>query len=542
MPRQRIVDSVNFLPDARGTGPIIERYIPPGRKIDENGGPILYKTTGFLGFCDKVNGNRRKYPRSVWERNLAEDSLLRKELARRRTIGLLEHPGDNEVVNLRSPISHIVTDVKLNEDGSITGDLVFLNTAEGQKMKALMEAGFQPTVSSRGFGTLVRGADGIDIVDDDYVCESWDVVMTPSFTEAIQHVAESTSSGKSTAPRVVETTAPTQQVSADNGPKSGETQIPAGITPRTHKPMEVNTSKIRESITPFAGMDVRKMEPSQIAEGLRNLEALHEQAEQVRLADPTKSWEVSRLHEQITGIQNSWTSAINEDRQKVATTNESLVKTASVLEAVIAQASKLKTKALEAMGVNKRLLELNEKNLTRGRRWKQIAESSQGKLTETETKLEIATLALTKISNIHKSTVKEHDADLVKLGRRLYMFEFAEALKDPELLKKLNEMKTSTEIGDFRKVLEEKSKPASSAPAVNDSKTTDDKVTESKTPAANPAPAATPKVTEAVGRQAVTINGQEAYIATSGSNGPRRLSESVALIRRMSEQNNPAVS
>jgi len=137
---------------------------------------------GRLSICDTINGNNRRYRKAVWEKNLQEGSALMEMVKRNAAFGLLEHPKDGQV-DLNSPISHIVTSVKLVEN-EVHGEIKVLKTAEGDKLMALIEGGYNPLVSSRGFGSLTKGTDGVDEVQDDYVCEGWDVVLKPSFKEA----------------------------------------------------------------------------------------------------------------------------------------------------------------------------------------------------------------------------------------------------------------------------------------------------------------------------------------------------------------------
>ncbi len=148
----------------------------------------MTKTTipGRLSVCGVVNGNGRRYRTSVWENNIKEDSHLQTLIKNNACFGLLEHPSDG-VVTLLSPISHKITEVKL--DGvEVHGAIEIIEYGEnspGAKLRALIEHGYNPTVSSRGFGSIYTAEDGVDEVDDDYVCEGWDVVFTPSFKEAV---------------------------------------------------------------------------------------------------------------------------------------------------------------------------------------------------------------------------------------------------------------------------------------------------------------------------------------------------------------------
>ena len=138
---------------------------------------------GTLSICDTKNGNNRRYPRKVWENNLKDGSVLRELLSRNAAFGLLEHPADGNI-NLLSPISHLVCEVNLLPNGELTGKIRILDTYEGRKLCTLIDAGYDPLVSSRGFGSLVKDNEGVDVVQEDFICKGWDVVMDPSFTAA----------------------------------------------------------------------------------------------------------------------------------------------------------------------------------------------------------------------------------------------------------------------------------------------------------------------------------------------------------------------
>jgi methyl-accepting chemotaxis protein len=172
---------LKLLEDSQGTF-----FATPGVKpVVESlpNGKTAYRIPGRLSLCDTINGNKRRYPKRVWEKNLQKDSHLMSLIERCATFGLLEHPKDGNV-DLLSPISHLVIAASLNEN-EVVGEIRIVDTVEGRKLLALIEAGYNPTVSSRGYGTVVRATDGIDDVQDDYVCEGWDVVFRPSFLQAV---------------------------------------------------------------------------------------------------------------------------------------------------------------------------------------------------------------------------------------------------------------------------------------------------------------------------------------------------------------------
>jgi hypothetical protein len=159
---------------------------------EERNGISFTRIPGRFSVCDSVNGNNRRYPKRVWEKNLNDGSLLKVSIAKNGAFGLLEHPADGRI-SLQSPICILVTDAKLQtgQDESskqhvdeVVGEIIVLNTAEGQKLRALIEVGYNPLVSSRGFGSVVKASDGVDEVQEDYVCEGWDVVLKPSFERA----------------------------------------------------------------------------------------------------------------------------------------------------------------------------------------------------------------------------------------------------------------------------------------------------------------------------------------------------------------------
>ena len=175
----------------RGAYPFIvnrsEKFIS-----EERNGISFTRIPGRFSVCDSVNGNNRRYPKKVWEKNLNDGSLLKLAIAKNGAFGLLEHPADGRI-SLQSPICILVTDAKLQQgqdEGTkqrvdeVVGEIIVLNTAEGQKLRALIEVGYNPLVSSRGFGSVVKASDGVDEVQEDYVCEGWDVVLKPSFERA----------------------------------------------------------------------------------------------------------------------------------------------------------------------------------------------------------------------------------------------------------------------------------------------------------------------------------------------------------------------
>ena len=505
MAKQYLVDSCEF---------VIDRT--KGLVAEDLGGCKATKVSGSLGFYDVVNGNRRMYTRKVWEANFKDGSSLRQRLSKNATFGLLEHPADGQV-SLLSPISHLVTTAQLNEDGSITGDLTFLDTAEGRKMQALIAAGYNPTVSSRGYGSLVKNSEGIDIVQDDYICEGWDVVMTPSFSNAVVHpVGESQISKPSMTAKVV------VEHAAEDGAKTPAVRQ----TPRN----TMDANQIRQSLQSFAGLEVSKLTPQRYAEGMRQMEALHQHAETWCGEDTAnRRWDVTRLHEEITAVQNNWSAAIAAPTAQVERLSTEKQKLLSVTEKIVQTGVTLKNKLKESFDVNAKLMEVNQRNLARGRAWKRFAEGVQSEQTTLNEKYDIATTALEILAKRYKSLRAENNDSVVRLGRRVLELEFAEKLKtDKDFAAKLKEAKTPEALASLRESLGTKPKAA----AAKNVPTTESKESQPAAPAQTeskqePKAEVKPQLTES------KDTGKLGTIIVPVGN-PRNVSESIAIARRLS--------
>lgn len=195
------------MPLASSPTPIIEEYegfsyeLLPEAEQDQ---PQYLKLRGLYQLADVKNRNGRVYPRSLWERHLAEGSQFRQRLENREVVGVLDHPDDGRTRVNR--ISHVMTNVWM-EDGfvpgcpvcsaggtthaHIMGEELVLDTPEGELLQKLYRAGIRIATSSRGRGT-VQNANGIKLVGEDFVPDCWDHVLKPSTLGAYpQVVAES---------------------------------------------------------------------------------------------------------------------------------------------------------------------------------------------------------------------------------------------------------------------------------------------------------------------------------------------------------------
>tara|TARA_R100000808_G_C2118337_1_gene130281 strand:+ start:518 stop:1117 length:600 start_codon:yes stop_codon:yes gene_type:complete len=133
--------------------------------------------SGKLQEADCRNGNGRKYPQAILEREIKKYLNLIKE---RRALGELDHPPE-AVINLQN-VSHLVTEIWW--DGpNVMGKIEVLNTPSGKILQELIRSNIKTGISSRGLGS-VRQEGGDTIVEDDFQLICFDIVSEPSTPNA----------------------------------------------------------------------------------------------------------------------------------------------------------------------------------------------------------------------------------------------------------------------------------------------------------------------------------------------------------------------
>jgi hypothetical protein len=146
------------------------------KKSKATGGPLV--VTGILQRADVINQNGRIYPRHVLEPQIEAYKVLVKE---RRALGELDH-ADEPVVNLKN-VSHVVTDIWMEPDGTVKGKVEVLPTPMGDILGSLISSNIKVGISSRALGSVSEQREG-DIVKDDLYFICWDVVSEPSTSQA----------------------------------------------------------------------------------------------------------------------------------------------------------------------------------------------------------------------------------------------------------------------------------------------------------------------------------------------------------------------
>lgn len=490
---------------------------------------------GRFSVCDCINGNGRRYGKRVWEKNLQNGSPLQESIARNAAFGLLEHPKDG-MISLLSPISHKVTKAELKEckDASgntvweVHGEIEIIETEEGRKLLALIEADYNPMVSSRGFGSLVKAADGVDEVQEDYVCESWDVVIKPSFVTAelaptrTAPFAKSTDRGEasfaeSQTPKVNETQQPPSAVVPPTATTPGAAQK------QTVNETTMNINEIKSRITALRGVNPAGS-PQRFAESMSEVERLHQEVAVYVSEDNKRSWDGQKLHKELDTIQEAWSRTAQAPAIQAKRLTENNTKLMRVIAATAKTGVLYKTKLGESVQQLKKTSKLVETLTVRGQGWRDLAESRKAKLQATQKHFDTSCEALDIMT-------ERYHADTTDLARRVIVLEFGAKAQTPEIQKALKEATRMRHIASIRETLE--GKPATTegtpAPAAG-------------TPAPAAAPATTPAATQesqnspkpgAAAPAAAPV--QEAKVTlTSSLRDPRDLNESVQMVQRLS--------
>jgi hypothetical protein len=135
------------------------------------------KVRGEFARVDTPTQNKRVYPKSLMEREI---NRLASKMQSRGVFGELDHPADGKTSLSR--VSHFVTNLTLDSEGNIVAGEAepIPGKRAGDDLIAMLEAGAQIGVSSRGYGSVRSNERGEDVVQDDYRLVTFDFVADPA--------------------------------------------------------------------------------------------------------------------------------------------------------------------------------------------------------------------------------------------------------------------------------------------------------------------------------------------------------------------------
>lgn len=154
--------------------------------MENSGRPLLAQDekilSGLFAELGTLNQNGRRYPEDIYEQ--AYEELIPK-IKEKRLLGELDHPIDYDEVRL-SNVSHAITECELIEDEGVKkvyGTIELLDTPAGLIAQALVKAGINLGISSRGVGATRQVRDGVEVTQLKLI--TYDLVADPSFANAV---------------------------------------------------------------------------------------------------------------------------------------------------------------------------------------------------------------------------------------------------------------------------------------------------------------------------------------------------------------------
>lgn len=140
------------------------------------------RVRGKIQEAEAENGNGRKYPKSILEREF--NKYIEGPVRNRTALGELDHP-DSSVINLNN-VSHLITKIWW-EGNNVMAEIELLNTPSGRIAQEIASNKIPLGISTRGMGSVKQVSENTVEVQDDFDLLCADLVSTPSTNNAYQY-------------------------------------------------------------------------------------------------------------------------------------------------------------------------------------------------------------------------------------------------------------------------------------------------------------------------------------------------------------------
>lgn len=138
---------------------------------------------GQCSQVDVISQNGYRYKNGFWDKVLSNPVII-EAIEDRDLLGTVEHPEEDNAF-LRTPYmeaSHVVTKAWC-VGGNPFAQFALLNNDKGNAIKALVDVGHKPGVSTRGLGVFGKDNTSQYVDEENYAFIVWDIVKSANFAD-----------------------------------------------------------------------------------------------------------------------------------------------------------------------------------------------------------------------------------------------------------------------------------------------------------------------------------------------------------------------